>query len=59
MKSTEELKQAAISELKDCQRNGDTEAAHSDADSILCQLLIDMGYADVVEEFDKIDKWYA
>lgn len=59
MKSIEELKQTAIAELKACQESGDTEAAHLDADSILCQLLIDLGYADVVAEFYRIYKWYA
>ena len=59
MKSIEELKQAAIAKLKACQENGDTEAAHADADSILCRLLIDLGYADVAAEFYRVSKWYA
>ena len=59
MKSIEELKQAAINELAMCQNTGDHEAAHSDADEILRRLLIDLGFAEVVAEFDKIDKWYA
>jgi hypothetical protein len=63
MSNTEELKQAAIDHLKMCQDTsdyeGDYEAAHSQADDILCKLLTDLGFADVVAEFDKVGKWYA
>jgi hypothetical protein len=38
---------------------GDTEIAHGDADDLLCDLLIELGYYDVVNEYNKIDKWYA
>lgn len=38
---------------------GDPEAAHSIADRVLCDLLIDIGYADVVEAYRKVRKWYA
>lgn len=38
---------------------GDTEIAHSDADDILCDLLSLLGYNEVVEEYNKIGKWYA
>lgn len=37
----------------------DTEGAHASADEVLCDLLKTLGYADVVEAWDKIDKWYA
>lgn len=51
--------QEAIEQLKEEQSNGDTEGAHGNADRILCELLRSLGHADVVTEFDKIDKWYA
>ena len=38
---------------------GDTEANHADADKVLCDLLIELGYADVVLLYNRIDKWYA
>ncbi len=52
-------KEQAIAELKELQKPGDTEAAHGDADDVLCKLLTALGYADVVAEYEKIDKWYA
>lgn len=38
---------------------GDTEAAHIDADEVLCSLLKKLGYGKVVEAFNRITKWYA
>ena len=52
-------RQKAIDELKIAQENGDIEAAHSSADEVLCRLLTALGYADVVAEFEKVEKWYA
>lgn len=52
-------REQAIAELKNCQEPGDTEAAHSVADEILCKLLRSLGYRDVVDEWEKVEKWYA
>lgn len=49
----------AIKALKECQNDGDTEAAHSNADDILCALLKELGYQNVVDEWNKVPKWYA
>lgn len=45
--------------LKAAQENPDTESAHVDADQVLCDLLKALGYKQVVEEYDKVEKWYA
>lgn len=45
--------------LQDWQSNGDIEASHAHADGILCDLLIKIGLEDVVDEWRKIEKWYA
>lgn len=37
----------------------DYEVAHGEADTLLCELLTELGYKRVVEEFDKVGKWYA
>ena len=37
----------------------DRESAHIYADDILCKLLKELGYKELVEEYDKIHKWYA
>ena len=48
----------AIDQIKALQ-NDDPESAHIEADSILCQLLQSLGFSEVVDEFDKLRKWYA
>lgn len=35
------------------------ENGHYEADQILCRLLEELGYSDVVEKYDNINKWYA
>ncbi len=55
-------REQALTELSDIAKGnhaGDTEVAHSHADWVLCELLISLGYKDVVDALDKIDKWYA
>lgn len=51
-------REQAIIELKQCQEF-DEEVGHSDGDLVLCKLLRALGYGDVVDEWDKIGKWYA
>jgi hypothetical protein len=53
------LRKKAIAELKEANADSDTESAHGWADQVLCELLVALGYQDVVDEYDKIDKWYA
>ena len=38
---------------------GDEEVCHGRADDLLCEILNDLGYNDIVEEFEKLPKWYA
>ena len=45
--------------LKVAQQNEDTESAHADADNVLCDLLLKLGYTKIVEEYNKVSKWYA
>lgn len=48
-----------IRRLKKMQEPGDPMANHEKADKLLCTLLRQLGYADVVREWQKIFKWYA
>ena len=48
-----------VTRLKELQNSGDPECAHSAADGILCEILEALGYDEVINEYDKIDKWYA
>lgn len=52
-------REKAIEELKALQTSDDSEKAHSQADTILYDLLTALGFADVVAEFDKVGKWYS
>ena len=45
--------------MKDVGNNGDLEVAHIDADGILCELLIELGYGELIELYNEVDKWYA
>lgn len=45
--------------LKAAQQNEDIESAHADADDVLCDLLLKLGYTKIVEEYNKVSKWYA
>jgi hypothetical protein len=49
----------AIKALEDLQQLGDAEIAHIKADGVLCDLLDDLGYSEVVAAWAKIDKYYA
>ena len=39
--------------------NNDPEADHEEADTILCEFLSELGYDDIVNLFQQINKWYA
>ena len=52
-------KEEAIETLKTLAKDDDIEVAHKEADVILCQLLLTLGYGDVVTEYHRVHKWYA
>lgn len=45
--------------MLECDASGDTEAAHGEADELMCDLLESMGYGDGVEVYREMNKWYA
>jgi hypothetical protein len=49
----------AKQKLIDLQKVTDLEVSHIKADEILLSLLSDLGFDDIVQEYQKIDKWYA
>jgi hypothetical protein len=57
------MKEQILQELKELNITenslSDTELDHRRADALLCMLLIHLGHKDVVEEFEKLNKWYA
>ncbi|RAP71557.1 hypothetical protein [Candidatus Erwinia dacicola] len=52
-------REEAIAKLKALHTSYDPESDHADADKVICELLISLGYEDVVIEYDHVDKWYA
>lgn len=52
-------KKQPIKRLDKLAESDDWEMAHSGADEILTQFLVGLGHQDVVEVYDKVNKWYA
>lgn len=48
-----------INRLITLQKNGDPEIGHAEADNILCEIIAQLGYTEIVKEYDKIEKWYS
>jgi predicted GNAT family N-acyltransferase len=59
MTPNEELSEEFISKMLELAEDPDKESAHIEADYHLCQLLVKLGYEDVVKAYEKITKWYA
>ncbi len=56
----EAAKREAMRQIDDILDNcADIEAAHGLADEVLCSLLTELGYAEVVEQWELVPKWYA
>jgi hypothetical protein len=53
------LQNKYLRKLGAAQKDDDTESAHCDADGLLCDLLIELGYDKVVAAYQEIEKWYA
>ena len=48
-------------EMRECveESKSNQERAHEHGDEILCNLLRDLGYDELVDEWELIKKWYA
>ncbi len=57
--TNKELHPSYLERLKELQESGDAEYAHGEADDILCDILKDLGFEEIVEAWDKVPKWYA
>lgn len=40
-------------------RMRDYEQCHGEADGLLCNVLVQLGYADLVKAYHQVPKWYA
>lgn len=46
-------------QMKALQEMWDVEEAHGKADDILCEALRQLGYNELVDLYEKVDKWYS
>lgn len=51
--------ESTLETLRLCQQMRDPENAHNRADKALCDFLTSLGYQQVVDEWKKVEKWYA
>lgn len=56
---TNSQEQEIIEKLNKLAESSDYESAHVEADGILCEVLIDLGYIDIVRAYGEVGKWYA
>ena len=54
-----ELNDKYLAQMKELENDDDTEQSHFIADGILCNLLEELGYVELVKAFYALDKWYA
>ena len=59
IKYYKELEQEAIDRMKGSCFFGDQEIDHGHADDILCDALRKLGFDDLVDLYETVDKWYA
>ena len=45
--------------MRDISKNTDIEDRHMEADDLLCEMLIELGYAEGVEIYNAMPAWYA
>lgn len=53
------LNEKYLKQMSELKNNDDYEALHGTADDILCELLNELGYTDLVRTFEELPKWYA
>lgn len=52
-------KEEALVELNALTQYSDIEVAHEEADKVLCEFLVTLGYKYIVDTYNRIKKWYA
>lgn len=54
------LNEKYLNKMKQWEFNDyDTEESHAKADCILCELLEELGYTELVKMYNNVPKWYA
>ena len=52
-------RQEYIEKLRKLNELNNTETEHILADDLLVEILIKLGYQDIVDEYERINKWYS
>lgn len=55
----DEVYKNLLRRMQELENSGDIESAHGLADDILCDLLTQLGYTDIIDAYDRVEKWYA
>ena len=58
-KTKKMLEQEFVTRMENLTDEGDTEGNHVMADTLLCELLKQLGFKSVVDLYEKVDKWYS
>ena len=53
------LNEKYLKQMNELKNNDDYESSHVTADDILCELLDELGYTDLIKVFNELPKWYA
>lgn len=56
---TNEQYRALCERMQQLASDADIEAAHGKADDILCEVLDKLGYTEIVDLYNSIEKWYG
>lgn len=48
-----------VEELERLSHDKDIEAKHAKANTLIMEFLEQLGYTEIVEAYDNIEKWYA
>lgn len=49
-----------LNKMKIAEKNNyDVEAAHVEADRILCDLLKELGYIEIIKSYENVERWHS
>ena len=59
LSSQDSIKEKYLEQMKRLNYVADIENNHIEADNLLCRLLEELGFVEIVEEYIKLPKWYS
>lgn len=55
----EDLKEKYVIKMQEAINNNDEETGHMNCDDILCDLLNELGFNEIIDIYNMQDKWFA